>query len=77
MDLQLQPVTRMWEAQTIGQVVTSVVVPVLAAIGFGGRRRRLRNEIKENLNLVEEVEKHDLLNRNTLTAAWLQGENCG
>lgn len=51
----------------------AVAVPLLTAVGIGSRRSRLRNEIRENLALVEEVQKHALLNDHTLSSAWLQG----
>lgn len=51
----------------------AVVLPILTAVGIGSRRSRLRNEIRENLALVEEVQRHALLNNHTLSSAWLQG----
>lgn len=51
----------------------AVVLPILTAVGIGSRRSRLRNEIRENLALVEEVQKHALLSDHTLSSAWLQG----
>jgi hypothetical protein len=63
----------MWDAEAAAKVVTTVVVPVLTLITLGGRRKRLRNEIKENLALVSEIEKHKVINEHTLAPGWLQG----
>ncbi|TVT19318.1 hypothetical protein FNH05_35050 [Amycolatopsis rhizosphaerae] len=63
----------MWDPENLAKIVTTVVVPILTLIGFGSRRRRLRNEIKDNLELVREIEKHQILQEHTLASGWLQG----
>jgi len=47
---------------------------VVALIGLGSRRRRLRYEIRENLALVKLIEDDELLRDHTPAAAWLQGK---
>lgn len=65
---------RVWgDPEAIAKAAITVGAPLLALIGVGGRRRRLRNDIKDNLALVEEIEKHDLLRNHTLASGWLQG----
>lgn len=63
----------MFDPEAIAKALLTVGAPLLALIGVGSRRRRLRNEIKDNLALVEEIEKHDLLRDHTLASGWLQG----
>jgi hypothetical protein len=58
----------------IVKTVSTVAVPVAALIGVGGRKRRLRNDIRENLALVEALEKDDVLRDHTPAASWLQGK---
>lgn len=63
----------MWNAEAITKAVLAVVIPLLTMIGFGSRRMRLRNEIRENLTLVDEIDKHELLRDHTPARIWLQG----
>ena len=64
------------DIQAIAQAIVTVGPPIVSAIGIGGRRRRLRNDIKENLALIEEVEKHAPLREQSLASGWLQGPHC-
>src|SRR5438034_7777229 len=48
-------------AESIVQAVTAIVTPLAAVAGFFSRKRRLRTEIRENLNLVELLEKNEIL----------------
>lgn len=63
----------MWNAEAITKAILTVVIPLLTMIGFGSRRMRLRNEIRENLTLVDEIEKHEPLREHTPAVIWLQG----
>jgi hypothetical protein len=61
------------DLEAIAKALVTFGAPLAALITVGGRRRRLRNDIKENLALIEEVEKHDSLREHTLASGWLQG----
>ena len=56
------------------KLVLSIVVPLLAAIGIGSRRRVLRTEIRENLELVKLLSEDEILSTHTLARGWLQGK---
>src|SRR5262245_38672772 len=38
------------------------------------RRRRLRNEIRDNLSLLQELQKDEALRDHTTAAGWMQGK---
>ena len=65
--------TDVWDLEAIVKAALTVGTPLAAVAGFGSRRRRLRHEIRENLALVDEVEKHAPLRDASLASAWLQG----
>jgi hypothetical protein len=58
---------------TIAQAVAVVVAPLISLIGFFSRRRRLRNEIRENLSLLKQLDKDDLLREHSPAALLLRG----
>lgn len=60
-----------WEA--IARAGVTVGAPVAAIVGLGSRKRRLRGEIRENLALVEEIEKSEPLREFSLVSGWLHG----
>jgi len=50
-------------------------VASLASLGtFFSRRRRLRNEIRDNLTLIQELDKDEYLKANSQAAMWLRGK---
>lgn len=51
----------------------TVLAPLGTVIGLGSRRRRLRTEIRENLELLRELQTDAVLRDHTPAAAWLQG----
>jgi hypothetical protein len=55
----------------IVQVVAGVATPLISLITFFSRRRRLRNEIRENLALLQELDKDEILKH---SAMWLRGK---
>ncbi|WP_280696476.1 hypothetical protein [Kitasatospora sp. GP82] len=59
--------------ESVAKAVTAVVTPVVALAGVASRRKRLRNEIRENLALAEELQKNTILNEHTPVAVWLYG----
>lgn len=63
----------MWDIEAIAKGIVAIGTPLGAAFGFLSRRRRLRSDIRDNLALAEEIEKHDLLRDHTLASGWLQG----
>jgi hypothetical protein len=62
------------DLEGIAKASAAVVAPVGTLIGVGSRRRRLRNEIRENLALVKAIEQDDILREHTPAAGWLQGK---
>jgi hypothetical protein len=58
----------------IVQVIAGVVTPLISLITFFSRRKRLRNEIRENLALVQELDKDEVLKEHSLAAMWLRGK---
>ena len=60
--------------------IEGIVKTALATVGslgaiaqFGSRKRRLRHAIKENLDLVADIEKNATLSQLTPATTWLQG----
>jgi hypothetical protein len=60
--------------ESIGQTVAAILTPLVALVGVGSRKRRLRGDIRENLSLASEVEKDDILRDHTPVAGWLRGK---
>jgi hypothetical protein len=58
----------------IAQTMISVVTPLITLITFFSRRRRLRNEIRENLSLLIELDKDEVLKEHTPAAMRLRGK---
>jgi hypothetical protein len=54
--------------------LATIGTPLAALIGIGGRRRRLRAEIRDNLALVEELRKNEIFAQHTPTVGWLAGK---
>jgi hypothetical protein len=67
-------VTSVIDLEPLAKTAATVLVPLLAAIRIGGRRGRLRKEIRENLTLVHDLEQDPVLREHTPAAAWLQGK---
>lgn len=63
----------MWDVEAIVKAGLAIGTPLATVVGLSGRRGRLRREIRENLALVDEVEKHAPLRDASLASAWLQG----
>lgn len=63
----------MWDPQSIANAVTTIVTPLLAVMAIGGRRTRLRKEIRENLALIDEIETKPALNELAMGSAWMKG----
>lgn len=59
---------------SIAQAAFSVVTPLITLITFFSRRKRLRNEIRENLSLLEELDKDNVLKEQTPASMWLRGK---
>lgn len=51
----------------------AVGAPAATVVGIGGRKRRLRNEVRENLALAEQIEKSERLREFSLVSGWLHG----
>lgn len=60
--------------EAITKAIVAVVVPLATLIGVGGRRARLRREVRDNLAVVRELEQDPVLREHTPAAAWLQGK---
>jgi hypothetical protein len=59
---------------TIAQTVAAVLAPLITLIGLASRHRRLRSAIRENLALLEELQKDEVLREHTPACGWLQGK---
>lgn len=59
--------------ESVAKAVAAVATPVAALAGVASRRKRLRNEIRENLALAEELQKNAILNEHTPVSVWLYG----
>lgn len=62
------------DPETIAKAAVTVVTPLAALIGVGGRRRRLRTQIRENVALLEEVKKDAVLRDHTPAPGWLSAQ---
>jgi len=60
--------------ETIAQAFAVVVAPLITLIGLGSRRRRLRAEIRDNLTLLQDLEKDEMFRNHTPTYGWLAGK---
>lgn len=59
---------------TLVQAVVAVVASLASLGTFFSRRRRLRNEIRDNLTLIQELDKDEFLKTNSPVAMWLRGK---
>ncbi|WP_206501839.1 hypothetical protein [Streptomyces chrestomyceticus] len=60
--------------ESIANAIAAVVTSLGTLVGFASRRRRWRSEIRENLNLIEEINNNSLLKEHTPAVAWLAGK---
>lgn len=58
----------------IAQTVAAIAAPLISLITFFSRRRRLRNEIRENLALIQELEQDEVLHEHSPAAMMLRGK---
>lgn len=61
------------DVNSVVSAVLAVVAPIAATISIGGRRRRQRHEIRENLALIEDIQKNEALAQVGLVSGWLHG----
>lgn len=59
---------------TLVQAIAGVMTPLITLITFFSRRRRLRNEIRENLALIEKLDKDEILKDHSPASIWLRGK---
>lgn len=59
---------------TLLKAAAAVITPLLALIGIAGRRKRLRSEIRDDLVLLEELRKEELLVQHSPVVAWMAGK---
>lgn len=59
--------------ESITQTVIAVLAPLTTLVGLASRRRRLRAEIREDLSLLQELKKDEILVGHTPACGWLQG----
>lgn len=62
-----------WDPQSIASAIATIATPALALIGIGGRRARLRKEIRENLALIDDIETKPALSDLAMGSAWMKG----
>ena len=51
------------DADTLVQVIAGVMTPLISLATYFSRRTRLRHSVRENLALVQELDKDDILNK--------------
>lgn len=56
---------------TLLKSAAAIITPLLALVGILGRRKRLRNEIREDLVLLGDLRKEELLVEHTPVLAWI------
>jgi hypothetical protein len=61
------------DLEALIKAVAATAISIVTLVSVGSRRKRLRNEIRENLALVKELEKDEVLHSHSHTVAWLQG----
>lgn len=61
------------DADTLVQVIAGVMTPLISLATYFSRRSRLRHSIRENLALIQELDKDDVLQQHTPAAMWLRG----
>ena len=59
---------------TIAQALVAIATPLAALLSVLNRRRRLRAEVRENLELLGDLEKHSAFRGDLPVAGWLQGK---
>ncbi|MFE0435342.1 hypothetical protein ACFW2K_10305 [Streptomyces nigra] len=59
---------------SIANAIAAVAASLGTVVGFASRHRRWRNEIRENLSLIEEINNNTLLKEHTPAVAWLTGK---
>jgi hypothetical protein len=60
--------------ESVAQAVVAIVTPLVTLLGLASRKRRLRAEIRENLELVQRVTTDNTLAQHTPLASWLHGK---
>ena len=63
----------MWDVEAITKAALAIGTPLATLAGFGGRKRRLRSEIRDNLALAEQIEKSDAMQNFGFVTGWLHG----
>jgi hypothetical protein len=58
----------------IAKAVAVVMAPLISLVTFFSKTRRLRNEIRENLSLIQELDKDAILQEHSPAAMWLRGK---
>lgn len=59
---------------SIAQALAAILAPLITLAGLASRRRRLRGEIRDNLSLLQELQKDELFRDHTPTCGWLAGK---
>ncbi len=58
----------------VAQAVATIATPVGALAGYFSREKRLRNRIRDNYSLLQDLEKNDVLREHTPIPTWLNGK---
>lgn len=59
------------DPEAFAKTVLSTVATFGAVVQVGGKRRRLRNEIRDNLVLMKELEQNGVLREHAASTQWL------
>jgi len=60
--------------ESIAQAAVAIVTPLATLVGLFSRRRRLRSEIRDNLELAHQLAADSTLSQHTPVAGWLHGK---
>jgi hypothetical protein len=58
--------------EILAQAIAVVLTASISLVTFFSRVRRLRNDIRENLALIQELDKDEVLHGQSLAATWLR-----
>lgn len=64
----------MWDFEGLAKAALAIGAPVATLVSVLSRRRHLRAEIRENLELLEQVDKSEPLRDFGLVSGWLHGQ---
>ncbi len=62
------------DLESLFKSVVSIATPLLALVSLGARRRHLRSEVRDNLALIEEIKKDQVISQHSPAVGMLSGK---